>query len=265
MGARLQRLGQFFRRFETDKGPNKHDSLIRRKKESGAWLCTKAAAVVVGLALVIATAITFSMKSEDRQTQRIAQAWQLVNKSEPGDSGKGPVLEFLNSQQISLKGVDLSGAQLGDADLSGANLLDANLSEAFLFNTNLSEGNLTNANLSEANLYGSNLTGAKLNAANLSGAYLIIANLSEANLSNADLSKAFLQGTNLSGAYLIEANLSGVFLQGSNLLGAYLSDADLSAANLSSSRNLSQIQLDKACGNDKTRLPEGLTIKACPE
>ena len=105
----------------------------------------------------------------------------------------------------------------------------------------------------------------RLNAANLSGAYMIIANLAEATLWGADLSGAFLQGSNLSGANFFAGNLSGAYLQGANLAGASLSDVDLSGANLSSSRYLNQYQLDQACGNDKTRLPEGLTVKTCAD
>lgn len=263
MGAHWQRSGLFSRRLETYRRTDKHKSLIRRSKESGEWLFKEFAVVVICLAVVMTVATLFWVKSEDRQAMRVAQAVQSEKQDVPEDSDGKPVLEYLKSQHASLAGIDLSGAQLGEADLSGAKLPEANLSEAFLFNTNLSGVNLANANLSKANLFGSNLAGAKLDAASLSGAYMIIANLSEANLSKADLSRAYLQGTNFSGADLTETNLSGVYLHGSNLSGAHLSGADLSGANLSSSRNLRQNQLDEACGNDKTRLPEGLTVEAC--
>jgi uncharacterized protein YjbI with pentapeptide repeats len=46
------------------------------------------------------------------------------------------------------------------------------------------------------------------------------------------------------GAYLRGANLSGAFLTDANLSGANLSTADLSGA-----KNLTQGQLDQACGN----------------
>jgi len=299
MGTRRQRSGQFFRRLETYREPAKRGSLIRRFKESDAWVWTEVAAVFIGAAFLVPTAIMFWIDWDDRQTQPGSTGWQLVNQmvhqNAPVDSVEERAFELPESQKISFSGgvlsqvdlpeggmlkatqldvdpsgatqldVDLSGAQLGDANLSGAFLQGANLSGAFLFNTNLSGVNLTDANLAEANLFGSNLSGAKLNAANLSGAYMIIANLSEATLWGADLSGAFLQGSNLSGANFFAGNLSGAYLQGANLAGASLSDVDLSGANLSSSRYLSQNQLDQACGNDKTRLPEGLTVKACSE
>ena len=289
MDTRRQRSGQFFRRLETYREPARRGSLIRRFKESDAWVWTEVAAVFIGAAFLVPTAIMFWIDWDDRQTQPGSTGWQLVNQmvhqNAPVDSVEERAFDLPESQKISfsagvlsqadlpeggllkttLLDVDLSGAQLGDANLSGAFLQGANLSEAFLFNTNLSGVNLTDANLAKANLFGSNLSGAKLNAANLSGAYMIIANLSEATLWGADLSGAFLQGSNLSGANFFAGNLSGAFLQGANLSGANLSDVDLSGANLSSSRYLSQNQLDEACGNDKTRLPEGLTVKACIE
>ena len=93
-------------------------------------------------------------------------------------------------------------------------------------------------NLSKVFLAGANLTKAFLSEANLTGADLLKANLSEANLSDANLTKAFLS----------EANLTG---------------ANLSEADLSEALNLSQGQLDQACGDDETKLPGELTIKLC--
>ena len=62
MVSRRQPTGQFFRRLErysepATKGSKKQSSLIRKYKDSDAWLWTEVAAVVVGLAIVIPTAI----------------------------------------------------------------------------------------------------------------------------------------------------------------------------------------------------------------
>ena len=75
------------------------------------------------------------------------------------------------------------------------------------------------------------------------------------NLEGADLRSANLQGAdlgrvNLQGAELYEANLKGAILSGANLKGA---------------KNLTQEQLDVACGDEETKLSEGLTISTCPE
>ena len=53
----------------------------------------------------------------------------------------------------------------------------------------------------------------------------------------------------MTGAYLSIANLTGVYLFRANLTGADLRG---------NTKNLTQEQLDKACGNADTKLPRGL-------
>jgi len=84
------------------------------------------------------------------------------------------------------------------------------------------------------------------------------------NLHGANLKGALLAKTNLNGADLRGANLSGAHLTGANLALANLNGADLRGANLSGAKNLTQMQLDQACGDAHTKLPGGLTIKPCP-
>jgi uncharacterized protein YjbI with pentapeptide repeats len=89
-----------------------------------------------------------------------------------------------------------------------------------------------------------------LERANLSGQLLTWYDLTGANLQYANLSGANLFGADLSGAHLFDANLR---------------DADLSFADLSGAKGLTQKQLDEACGDADTKLPEGkgLTLKPC--
>ncbi len=57
-------------------------------------------------------------------------------------------------------------------------------------------------------------------------------------------------------------------LGGANLTGADLFAADLQGANLTKAKNLTREQLDEACGDDKTKLPDDLAdyqMKPCPE
>jgi uncharacterized protein YjbI with pentapeptide repeats len=77
------------------------------------------------------------------------------------------------------------------------------------------------------------------------------------DLSNAQIPKADL--------YI--ANLAGANLRGADLSGAHLRGATLSGATLSGAKNLNQTQLNEACGNNETELPEGLDLtllKRCP-
>jgi uncharacterized protein YjbI with pentapeptide repeats len=153
---------------------------------------------------------------------------------------------------------NLSGHYLAAEDLRKANLIRANLSGADLVSANLSGAYLGVANLSDAQLFLANFSDANLIEANLSSAKFYNANLIRANLSDANLSSAALSGANLRGANLRGANLSSADLRGADLSDANLSDADLSGV-----KDLSQTQLDKACGNAHTKLPEGLTLKPC--
>jgi uncharacterized protein YjbI with pentapeptide repeats len=184
----------------------------------------------------------------------------------------GPLGRKFDLYHANLSGQWLAGDDLHNADLRYANLRDAHLTYANLSGANLSVADLGGANggadltyadLSGANLRHANLRDANLSAASLVAAYLAFAYLRDAvlvaaNLHGADLTYADLSGANLNGAVLSRADLSGA-----NLHGANLQSATLVATNLSTVTNLTQTQLDEACGNAETKLPAGLTVKAC--
>jgi uncharacterized protein YjbI with pentapeptide repeats len=153
-------------------------------------------------------------------------------------------LEGAILKRATLNRANLVGAILLEADLSQASLIEANLQQAFLFKAKLQGANLREANLSGADLYNANLSGAGLERADLSGVNLLQANLSEVTLIQADLSRADLSGADLTGAILIEANLSG---------------ADFSWAKLRQVVGLTKEQMDQACGDLHTILPDNLS------
>ncbi len=73
--------------------------------------------------------------------------------------------------------------------------------------------------------------------------------------------------TTRSRSRLQEAHLGGADLQGAILTGANLQGANLQGANLTKAKSLTREQLDEACGDDKTKLPDDLAdyqMKACP-
>ncbi|WP_242223338.1 pentapeptide repeat-containing protein [Bacillus cereus group sp. BfR-BA-01380] len=80
-----------------------------------------------------------------------------------------------------------------------------------------------------------------------------------ANLMEANLKKADLRGANLRGAYLIAANLRGADLRAADLIGADLRDADLREADLTDSIFLTQVQINSAQGDARTKLPHLLS------
>src|SRR5215472_1487406 len=65
---------------------------------------------------------------------------------------------------------------------------------------------------------------------------------------NLNLAKAHIPKADLSNAHLSSAHLSSALLTYADLIGADLSGAHLTYADLTSARNLTQEQLDHACG-----------------
>jgi Pentapeptide repeats (8 copies) len=148
---------------------------------------------------------------------------------------------------------------LRNVQLKGANLQGANLQAANLWRANLQAANLWRANLQLADLWRANLQGATLPQADLQGA-----NLQEANLQAANLQGANLQPFK----FHLKANLSQANLQGANLQEANLQGANLQGANLTEAKNLTQDQVQTACGDNNTKLPAhlaGLILPSCPQ
>jgi Pentapeptide repeats (8 copies) len=120
-------------------------------------------------------------------------------------------------------------------------------------------------NLRNVNLQGADLRTAQLEAADLRGAQLEAADLRGAQLRLASLWKARLQGAVLWKAHLEWVSLAETQLQGADLRGAQLHFADLRYADLRAVKNLTQDQINNACTDETTKLPEGLTTAApCP-
>lgn len=223
-------------------------SRIRSFRRSDAWLWTEIAGGLLAIAIIVATAIMLWGDRDNRQQQRIAQAWTTIVTPAPGNSGKGAAMEFLASNGVSLTGIDLStdnsesATYLIGVDLSGANLVQADMSKADLEDANFSEANLSYAFLENAFLVGADFSQANLRRAFLTQTNLLYANFSGANLEETDFSEASLAKSNLSNAILTNANFSGADLSDAILVG---------------------VDLSTACGNEWTILPAGVSMPAC--
>ena len=177
--------------------------------------------------------------------------------------------------------LELENLSLDHADLTELSLRDACLRFADLRGANLQGSDLSGADLSYADLRGANLTNTDLSAVNLSGANLLPydeqepASLSLHNLKDHPLpsddylrSLAKLQEERLRGLSsrltrwvknrllgrkdVAFTNLTDAKLTGANLTGAILANADLRLTRGS----LDQEQIERAIGNDKTKLPD---------
>lgn len=123
--------------------------------------------------------------------------------------------------------------------------------------------NLFQAELSYKDADKIDLSGARLRQANLALTTYDDANFSNANLSIANLFGARFNRTNFSRANLQNAIAVGTFFGSSTLNGADLSGANFSGADLTLTKGLTQAQLNRACGDENTRLPKGKTIPKC--
>jgi len=153
---------------------------------------------LISIALTVLIIDYLNRRRQDQQLKA-----QLIREMGSGDNGFAlrAVAELMArgwASDGSLRGIDLSRANLAGAELAQADLTSVSLARA-----NLAEANLSGSQLSTANLWGCDLSRANLRAADLA----------EANLQEADLSRAWLLGTNLPGSNLRKANLAGAILE----------------------------------------------------
>jgi uncharacterized protein YjbI with pentapeptide repeats len=178
-------------------------------------------------------------------------------------------LEGVDLTLINLRGVHLRGANLANAGLQGADL-----SESDLGDVDLRGANLTNADLSRADLSGANLLPYDEQEPDRLGLF----NLKDHALPSDDYlhSLARLQEERLQGLSsrltrrvknrllrrkpVTFTNLTDAKLDGANLTGAILANADLRFTR----GPLDRKQIERAIGNDKTKLPETDEFKPLP-
>lgn len=167
---------------------------------------------------------------------------------------------------IDLSGADAPRAQLVDSSIEGAILVGSNLRGADLTNAKLNMVNLEAADLREADLSGVQIhggreghleagaicdfTGALLGKAKFVGAEISRVSRDELATGLSGPRKTLMQSGVRYVADFAGADLSGVDFRGANLHGAILS----------------QEQLDRACVDDATILPDGLHAPPpCPQ
>jgi uncharacterized protein YjbI with pentapeptide repeats len=110
---------------------------------------------------------------------------------------------------------------------------------------------------------GLNLTGARLRQADLSLSVMNRARFSNADLRDVEAYGAVFAGANFSGANLSNSSFVGAHLDGASFSGATLNGANFSGASLQRASGLTQARLNRACGDETTHLPGGLTIPHC--
>ncbi|MGD9981086.1 MAG: pentapeptide repeat-containing protein [Hyphomonadaceae bacterium] len=147
--------------------------------------------------------------------------------------------------------LDLAPAYGGvceDCDLSGRILAGARMS-----NSDFSGSDFSNAVLTRADASHSEFEGADFSHADLTRARLIDASCPRARFEGARLERADASGADFTRAIFHDADVTQMKFD----------DANLSGADLRNARGLTQMQLDEACGDRRTRLPRGLRVQRC--
>ena len=201
---------------------------------------------------IVAAVILYFKEIPDRKSQKHYEAWQVIDNASAASVttsyARFRALEDLNSDGVSLSGIDIP-----NANLQGINLERANLSKADLSGADLTGANLTGADLSNTNLTGANLFYTTFSDAILIDALFTHANLSSADLSNADLTSAILSHTNLVFATLSGADLTGANLSDADLMLANFSHADLTDTNFHNAKRILLQQVKQAQNWQKAR------------
>jgi uncharacterized protein YjbI with pentapeptide repeats len=123
--------------------------------------------------------------------------------------------------------------------------------------------NLFQADLANLTLRGQNLAKARLRQADLSAAVMNRANFSGGDLRDVNAYGGVFGGASFVRTDLTNASFVGAYLESANFSGANLSGVNFSGAEMDRAVGLSQGQLNRACGDDSTRLPRGLSIPGC--
>jgi len=182
------------------------------------WALLDLVNLIASLSVVWAAISYLTSADERAQAQRDQrkakqyQAWQVINAGEGkgGSGGRIEALQDLASDNISLKGL--------------------NLSKSVLDRLKLPRTILAQTDFSSASLYGACLQGADLREANFQGSLLIQADLSEAVLSRADFSYADMGGADFSKAVVDVVDFRKAVLPESILSAANLRDANIGGA-----------------------------------
>jgi hypothetical protein len=204
-------------------------------------------------------------------TEAIGEAMKQAEEKLPPVDGKlvnslkaDAFKTLLTCRGCTLAGANFNGSFLRLASLQGADMRQAKLAGAELSGTLLTRANLEGADMRGANASGADLRGANLKRADLSHAHVDAAMLMDTDFTGAKLVGAdfraieLVKGLTFRDADLTDAGFRYAFLRGVDFRGAKLSGADFTRA-----FGLSNEQLALACGDEKTKLPDGLKIPMC--
>jgi uncharacterized protein YjbI with pentapeptide repeats len=183
--------------------------------------------------------------------------------------------ENCRKRNLIMDNFNFSGSNFTRADLSASDLRNSNFQKAIFFKTNLARASLAGSDAEGANFEGvvasrtdfsngnyknTNFLKAEIGRSNFSNSNLENANMSKADFSRVNFFNSNLKGVNLAFSNISRANFTSINIdENFSLEGAYMFLTRIEGLDLSASKSLKQWQINMACGNEKTILPEGLS------
>lgn len=177
-----------------------------------------------------------------------------TGKMMEGSNFAGGRFDEANLYESLLDGVDFSRASLVKTDLSRVHAPRSHFE-----NSDLSKAVGYRANFDRATVVRSRLLKSEFSRATFRGARVVDVDWSRSELGRVDFSGARLHNVNFMYSNLSRAKFSGASLDNVVVFGAYTYLTHFEDTDLGAVKELTQQQLDIACGNANTRLPAGLT------
>lgn len=174
-------------------------------------------------------------------------------------------LDLANFNKANIENTCIQNASLVQVSFRDTEFIGDNLEQADFRKADLSQTLISNVNLIEANLQGVNFQQAEISHTSFKWA----------KLSGANFGKVLFHGVNFDRADFHEVSLEGaefeifdstIVFEGKPLesLKSFSWSATFRGVDLRKIHGLTQNQLDKVCGDEETKFPEGLTIRTCP-
>ncbi|MEM8877652.1 MAG: pentapeptide repeat-containing protein [Pseudomonadota bacterium] len=163
-------------------------------------------------------------------------------------------------QGTDFSATDLSRSQMGGSDLTKATIVRASFAGTYADNAVFERSVGSRTNFQEASLKSATFYKAEMPRANFTGAALNDVNFDHSDLGRADFTDADITGTRFEFSILARADLRGSRFEGPiDFTGAYFFLTRIEGVDLSAAEGLAQWQIDMACGDDDTKLPDGVS------
>jgi uncharacterized protein YjbI with pentapeptide repeats len=198
-----------------------------------------------------------------------AQAADCRSQAAPGVDWQDCTKSNIVIRGANLANANLTGTDLTMTDLRSTTLTGAKLQKATLVRSSLAGANAAGADFSRVEAYrtsfsgiiapGSAFSSAELQRADFTGAELTNAIFEKAELGRASFNSAVIGGAKFDYANLSRAQFTGAIINAPvDFTGAFMFLTRIEGADLSAATGLAQGQIDLACGDSNTRLPDGL-------